>query len=71
MIAQVCMIEGCANPGYAPAGTGTLCKEHFADFVTWRRKKGGKGMFRKYTGMTMIERDTIVKEWHATLAIPH
>ena len=68
---QSCMIEGCANLGYAPAGTGTVCKDHFSDFVTWRRKKGGKGMFRKYNGMTMVERDTIVEEWQATLATPH
>ena len=54
-----------------PAGTGFLCKDHFSDFVTWRRKKGGKGMFRKYNGMTMVERDTIVKEWESTLALPH
>jgi len=66
-----CVIEGCANQGYAPAGTGTVCKDHFADFVTWRRKKGGKEMFRKYSGMTMVERDSIVEEWRKTLALPY
>ena len=71
MNARNCMIEGCTNQGYAPAGTGTVCKDHFADFVTWRRKKGGKGIFRKYNGMTMVERDPIVKAWYNTLAIPH
>ena len=38
---------------------------------TITKETGGKGMFRKYTGMTMVERDTIVKEWYATLALPH
>ena len=71
MNARTCMIEGCTNQGYAPAGTGTVCKDHFADFVNWRRKKGGKGIFRKYNGMTMVERDAIVGKWYATLAIPH
>ena len=71
MIDLHCMIEGCANQGYAPAGTGTVCKDHFTDFVKWRRKKGGKNMFRQYSGMTMPERDSIVEAWHKTLALPH
>lgn len=71
MIDPRCMIEGCANQGYAPAGTGTVCKDHFTDFVKWRRKKGGKNMFRHYNGMTMPERDSIVEEWQKTLAVPH
>ena len=71
MIDPHCMIEGCANQGYAPAGTGTVCKDHFTDFVKWRRKKGGKNMFRQYSGMTMPERDSIVAAWHKTLALPH
>lgn len=71
MIDPRCMIEGCANQGYAPAGTGTVCKDHFTDFVKWRRKKGGKNMFRQYSGMTMPERDLIVEAWHKTLALPH
>ena len=64
-----CMIDGCTNRAYAPSGTSQLCKEHFSDFVKWRRKKGGVGMFRKYNGMTMEERDTIVQEWEKTLAV--
>ncbi len=71
MIDPHCMIEGCANQGYAPAGTGTVCKDHFTDFVKWRRKKGGKNMFRQYSGMTMPERDSIVEAWYKTLALPH
>ncbi len=67
MITQHCMIEGCTNQGYAPAGTGIVCKDHFADFVTWRRKTGGKSLFRKYNGMTMVERDATVTEWKNTL----
>ena len=67
---QDCMIDGCANSAYAPAGTGQLCKEHFTDFVKWRRRKGGMGMFRKYNGMAMEERNTIVEEWGKTLAAP-
>lgn len=68
MSEKICMIEGCSSRTYAPAGTGSLCKEHFIDFVTWRRKKGGTAMFRKYNGMTMEERNTIVQEWGKTLA---
>ncbi len=67
MNAQHCMIGGCTHQGYAPAGTGTVCKEHFSDFVIWRRKTGGKNLFRKYSGMTMVERDAIVEEWKNTL----
>jgi hypothetical protein len=29
----------------------------------WRKKKGGLGMFKKYSAMSMEERDTIVDEW--------
>jgi hypothetical protein len=43
-----------------------LCKEHFLHFVTWRKKKGGLGMFKKYSAMNMEERDTIVEEWAKT-----
>lgn len=63
-----CMIDGCANSAYAPAGTGQLCQEHFTDFVKWRRKKGSMSMFRRYNSMTMKERDAIVGEWGKTLA---
>ena len=66
---QLCMIDGCTNRAYAPSGTGQLCKDHFTNFVRWRRKKGGMGMFRKYNSMTMEERDTIVLEWGKTLSV--
>jgi len=58
-----CLIGGCTEPLYAPAGTQSLCKEHFLHFVTWRRKKGGLGMFKKYSALSMEERDAIVEEW--------
>ena len=61
-----CLIEGCTNPAYAPGGTAALCKEHFINFVTWRRRRG-PAMFTKYAGMTMNERDTIVTEWRKTV----
>ncbi len=64
---QNCMIHGCAHRAYAPAGTGKLCKAHFSDFVKWRRKKGGMGLFRKYNGMTSEERNATVTEWGKSL----
>jgi hypothetical protein len=63
---QTCLIGGCTIRVYAPAGTGSLCKEHFLNFVTWRRKKG-PAMFRKYGAMPMEERDTVVAEWEKAL----
>ena len=63
-----CVIGGCTSQVYAPAGTGSVCKEHFMDFVKWRRKKGGMNMFRKYNALTMKERDPIVQEWGKHLA---
>ena len=60
---QTCLIGGCTQPVYAPAGTGSLCKEHFLDFLTWRKKKGGMPLFKKYSAMTMEERDPLVSEW--------
>lgn len=63
---QTCSIGGCTFRVYAPAGTGSLCKEHFLSFVTWRRRKGPT-MFRKYGAMSMEERDTVLAEWHKTL----
>ena len=68
MSEQMCIIDGCTHSGYAPAGTGQLCKEHFSEFVKWRRKNGGSAMFRKYNGMTMEERDTVFQQWEKTLA---
>jgi hypothetical protein len=65
---QACLIEGCLAPVYAPGGTGSLCKEHFVNFVTWRRRRGA-GMFQKYAAMTMDERDVIVQEWRKTVQV--
>ncbi|MDA2910723.1 hypothetical protein MYX04_07320 [Nitrospiraceae bacterium AH_259_D15_M11_P09] len=62
MSEQSCLIQDCTNRVYAPAGTGSLCKEHFLNFLTWRRRKG-TGMFQKYAAMTMDERDAVVLEW--------
>ena len=53
---------------YAPAGTGSLCKEHFLDFVKWRRRKG-PGMFHKYGAMTMEERNALAAEWAKTIRL--
>lgn len=65
---QSCSIAGCKARPYAPAGTGSLCKEHFLNFVTWRRRKGTT-MFRSYAAMTMEERDGIVAEWSANIKV--
>ena len=62
-----CLVEGCTNRVYAPGGTGSLCRDHFVKFVTWRRRRAG--MFQKYGAMTMEERDTIVAEWRKTLTM--
>ena len=66
---QNCLIGGCTQSLYAPAGTHALCKEHFLDFVTWRRKKGGVPLFRKYSAMTMQERNATVDEWAQTIIL--
>ena len=66
MIDQRCLITDCTGRAYAPAGTGALCKEHFLDFVRWRRRKG-PAMFRIYGGMTMEQRDAVVADWHKTV----
>ncbi|MEE8494044.1 MAG: hypothetical protein V3S25_08350 [Nitrospirales bacterium] len=68
MSEQSCLIQGCTNRVYAPAGTDSLCKEHFLNFLTWRRRKG-TGMFRKYAAMTMDERDAVVLEWGKTVKV--
>jgi len=67
MNTEPCLIGGCTELLYAPAGTRTLCKEHFLQFLTWRKKKGGLGMFKKYSAMTMDERDPTVEEWAQTV----
>lgn len=68
MSEQSCLIQDCTNRVYAPAGTGSLCKEHFLNFLTWRRRKG-TGMFQKYAAMTMDERDAVVLEWGKTVKV--
>jgi hypothetical protein len=63
-----CMIEGCPGGVYAPAGTQNVCKEHFLNYLTWRRRKGPQ-MFTTYAGMTMEQRDTIAAEWRQTVRV--
>lgn len=63
-----CMIQGCQARIYAPAGTHSLCREHFLSYLTWRRRKGPQ-MFIKYAGMTMEERDPIAAEWAKSVTI--
>ena len=73
MSGQRCLIEGCQAKVYAPAGTQSVCKDHFLSFLTWRRRLGPQ-MFRKYAGMTMEERDQIAAEWRQTVItkdLPH
>ncbi len=63
-----CCVTNClANP-YAPAGTQSVCKDHFLSFLTWRRRRGPQ-MFSAYAGMSMVERDTITAEWMKTIRI--
>jgi hypothetical protein len=68
MATSSCLIEGCTGKTYAPAGTGALCKQHFLNFVTWRRRKGPM-MFYKYGALAMEERDTMVAEWQKTIRV--
>ncbi len=68
MTTQTCLVQDCQGKVYAPTGTGHLCKEHFLDFVKWRRRKG-LAMFNKYAGMRMDERDAVAVEWAKTLNI--
>ena len=63
-----CVIKGCQAKVYAPAGTHSICREHFLSYLTWRRRKGPQ-MFMKYAGMTMEERDSLVAEWASTVRI--
>jgi len=67
MATESCLIDECPDALYAPAGTRSLCKEHFLQFLMWRKKKGGLGMFKKYSSMPMDARDTIVEEWTSTV----
>jgi len=63
-----CLIQGCQARVYAPAGTQSVCKEHFLSFLTWRRRKGPQ-MFTHYAGLTMEQRDSIAAEWARTISI--
>lgn len=63
-----CLIKGCQGRVYAPAGTHSICREHFLSYLTWRRRKGPQ-MFLKYAGMTMEERDPLVAEWANTIRV--
>ena len=65
---QACLIQGCKGGVYAPAGTGVLCKDHFIDFVKWRRRRG-QAVIDKYAGQTMEERDSTVEEWKRTVKV--
>ena len=65
---QACTIQNCTGRPYAPAGTGSLCKTHFLEYVKWRRRKGPQ-MFRVYGAMTMDQRDAVVGEWSKTVTI--
>lgn len=65
---QTCLIQDCLRNVYAPTGTAALCKDHFLDFVKWRRRKGTQ-MFHKYGAMTMEGRDTVVAEWKKTVTV--
>lgn len=65
---HACLIQDCRGRAYAPTGTGYLCKEHFINFLTWRRKKGPQ-MFSKYAGMSMEERNSVAEEWIKTVPI--
>lgn len=63
-----CMIQGCQGKVYAPAGTQSICKEHFLNFLTWRRRKGPQ-MFTLYAGMTMEQRDAVAADWAKTVRV--
>src|SRR6185295_13365276 len=63
-----CLIKGCQAKVYAPAGTHSICREHFLNYLTWRRRRGPQ-MFMKYAGMTMEERDPLVAEWANTIRV--
>jgi hypothetical protein len=63
-----CLIQGCQAKVYAPAGTQSVCKEHFLSFLTWRRRKGPQ-MFTHYAGLTMELRDSIAAEWAKTVSM--
>jgi hypothetical protein len=61
-----CCVPNCQAKSYAPAGTRSVCKDHFLSFLTWRRRRGPQ-MFFTYAGMAMAERDAIAAEWMKTI----
>ena len=63
-----CRVPNCQSKPYAPAGTESVCKDHFLHFLAWRRRRGPQ-MFHKYAGMTMEERDIVAAEWIKTIRI--
>ena len=65
MLDTQCCVPNCLENPYAPAGTRSICKDHFLSFLTWRRRRGTQ-MFHAYAGMAMAERDSIVAEWMKT-----
>jgi hypothetical protein len=66
MLDKHCCVPNCLERPYAPAGTRSVCKDHFLSFLTWRRRRGPQ-MFLTYAGMTMEERNTIAAEWVKTI----
>ena len=66
MLDANCCVPNCREKPYAPAGTRSICKDHFLNFLTWRRRRGAQ-MFHTYAGMTMEQRDAIVTEWMKTI----
>jgi hypothetical protein len=65
---QTCLVPNCTQKPYAPAGTRVACKEHFLDFLRWRRRRGPQ-MFFTYAAMTMSDRDVVADEWLKTVKI--
>jgi hypothetical protein len=63
-----CFVPNCQAAPYAPAGTQSICKDHFLSYLTWRRRKGPQ-MFLKYAAMTMEERDAVAAEWQKTIRV--
>ncbi len=63
-----CRVPNCQAKPYAPAGTQSVCKDHFLHFLAWRRRRGPQ-MFHKYAAMTMEERDAVAAEWVKTIRI--
>lgn len=68
MLDANCCVPDCLASPYAPAGTRSVCKDHFLNFLTWRRRRGIQ-MFHAYAGMTMERRDAIVGEWMKSMRL--